>query len=305
MALDNLPDWLPAWCGEHLGSEPADVLFQLHQTSMVCGLRLADGTDVVVKARAGEGRAASCVVAQAWLAERGFPCARPLTAAVAVGSLAVHAEEFRRGGDVLPGDSPDVAVSYAEVFARLMDELNDLTIVPPLPNPAGCVGTTRTLGCGRRLIHSKSGTKTPCPRTSLTQPGESVYGYWPQTCHACWGTLTLRHRTSGGMVARFGQCTTGTAWRGNQKRRSWERRVGHFKHLGAHVGVDRKFRSISDQVSGHSGAFIHGGRAGGRVGGQLVVGSAQRPMGSSTRRPSGVRQCPSSTNSRTLRRANA
>jgi hypothetical protein len=69
------------------------------------------------------------------LAERGFPCARPLTAAVAVGSLAVHAEEFRPGGDVLPGDSPDVAVSYAEVFARLMDELKDLTVVPPLPNP--------------------------------------------------------------------------------------------------------------------------------------------------------------------------
>jgi hypothetical protein len=135
VALDDLPDWLPAWCGDHLGSEPVDVLFQLHQTSMVCGLRLADGTDVVVKARAGEGRAASCVAAQAWLAERGFPCARPLTAAAAVGSLAVHAEEFRTGGDVLPGDSPDVAVSYAEVFARLMDELNDLTVVPPLPNP--------------------------------------------------------------------------------------------------------------------------------------------------------------------------
>ena len=135
VALDDLPDWLPAWCGEHLGSEPADVLFQLNQTSMVYGLRLADGTDVVVKARAGEGRTASCVATQAWLAERGFPCARPLTAAVAVGSLAVHAEEFRTGGDVLPGDSPDVAVSYAEVFARLMDELNDLTVVPPLPNP--------------------------------------------------------------------------------------------------------------------------------------------------------------------------
>ncbi|HEY0447538.1 hypothetical protein, partial [Actinophytocola sp.] len=92
-------------------------------------------TDVVVKARADDGRAGSCVAAQDRLAERGFPCARPLTPVVGVGSLAVHAEEFRPGGDMLPGDSPDVAVRYAEVFARLMAELADVTVAPPLPNP--------------------------------------------------------------------------------------------------------------------------------------------------------------------------
>jgi hypothetical protein len=133
--LDDLPDWLPAWCVDHLGGEPADVLFRLHQVSMVFGLRLADGTDVVVKARADDGRAASCVAAQARLAERGFPCARPLTPVAGVGSLAVHAEEFRPGGEVLYGDSPDVAVRCAAVFARLMAELAGVTVAPPLPNP--------------------------------------------------------------------------------------------------------------------------------------------------------------------------
>lgn len=102
---------------------------------MVFGLRLAGGTDVVVKARADEGRAESCVAAQARLAERGFPCARPLTPVVGVGSLAVHAEEFRPGGEVLHGDSPDIAARCAEVFARLMAELTDVTVAPPLPNP--------------------------------------------------------------------------------------------------------------------------------------------------------------------------
>ena len=135
MSLDSLPDWLPAWCLDHLGSEPSGVLFQVRQVSMVFGLRLADGADVVVKARADDGRAMSCVAAQARLAERGFPCARPLTPAVAVGSLAVHAEEFRAGGEVLHGDSPDVAVRYAEVFARLMAELASVSVAPPLPNP--------------------------------------------------------------------------------------------------------------------------------------------------------------------------
>ena len=135
MPLGDLPGWLAAWCLDHLGDEPVEVLFQLQQVSMVFGLRLTGGTDVVVKARADNGRAVSCVAAQARLAERGFPCARPLTPVVGVGSLAVHAEEFRPGGEVLHGDSPDVAARYAAVFAWLMAELADMTVAPPLPNP--------------------------------------------------------------------------------------------------------------------------------------------------------------------------
>jgi len=133
--LGDLPAWLPAWCLDHLGGEPTDVLFQMQQVSMVFGLRLAGGTDVVVKARADNGRAVSCVAAQARLAGRGFPCARPLTPVAGVGSLAVHAEEFRPGGEVLHGDSPDVAVRCAAVFAWLMAELTGVTGAPPLPNP--------------------------------------------------------------------------------------------------------------------------------------------------------------------------
>ncbi len=135
MPLDDLPDWLPGWCLDHLGGEPSDTLFRLRQTSMVFGLRLADGTNVVVKARDDDGRAVSCVAAQARLAGRGFPCARPLTPVTGVGSLAVHAEEFRPGGEVLRGNSPDVAARYAGVFAWLMAELAEVTVAPPLPNP--------------------------------------------------------------------------------------------------------------------------------------------------------------------------
>ena len=89
----------------------------------------------MVKARADEGRAASCVAAQARLAERGFPCARPLTPVSGAGSLAVHAEEFRPGGEMLHADSPEVIVRYAGLFAWLMAELAGVTVAPPLPNP--------------------------------------------------------------------------------------------------------------------------------------------------------------------------
>jgi hypothetical protein len=135
VSLDDLPDWLPAWCTDHLADEPVSVLFERRSISAVFGLRLAGGRDVVVKARENDGRATSCVAAQARLAERGFPCARPLTSVVGVGELAVHAEESRPGGEMLRGESPDVAVRYAAVFARLMAELEDVTVAPPLPNP--------------------------------------------------------------------------------------------------------------------------------------------------------------------------
>ncbi|WP_239126570.1 hypothetical protein [Asanoa siamensis] len=135
MSLDELPHWLPAWCRDHLGAEPTGVLFRSRQVSTVFGLRLAGGRDVVVKARADDGRAASCVAAQASLAERGYPCARPLTPVLRVGALAVHAEEFRPGGEVSQGDSPAVATASAHVFAQLMTKLAGVTVAPPLPNP--------------------------------------------------------------------------------------------------------------------------------------------------------------------------
>ncbi|MFD2470149.1 phosphotransferase [Amycolatopsis silviterrae] len=130
-----MAQWLSDWCFAHLGSVPADVLFEVQQVSTVHGLRLEDGREVVVKARPEDGRAEACVTAQTQLAERGFPCARPLTPVVAVGSLAVHAEEYRPGGDVVPGNTPAIATRYAEVFARLMAALAGISVKPPLPNP--------------------------------------------------------------------------------------------------------------------------------------------------------------------------
>ena len=109
LPLEDLPDWLPAWCLDHLGGEPADVLFQLHQVSMVFGLRLPGGKDVVVKARADDGRAASCVAAQAWLAERGFPCPRPLTPVTSAGPPALAPVE----------SSEAFLVAYQNIRGRL------------------------------------------------------------------------------------------------------------------------------------------------------------------------------------------
>lgn len=126
---------LPAWCAAWLGSSPVDVFYERVSISSVYGVRLADGREVFVKARVDDGRATSCLAAQTSLAERGFPCPRPLTPVVVVGSLAVHAEESLAGGSMLRGSSAEIARRYAAVFARSMALLADVSVVPPVPAP--------------------------------------------------------------------------------------------------------------------------------------------------------------------------
>jgi hypothetical protein len=71
---------LPHWCADHLGGEPAKELFVLQQVSMVFGLRLTGCAEVVVKARADDGRAVSCVAVQASgaFASSGPPALAPV-----------------------------------------------------------------------------------------------------------------------------------------------------------------------------------------------------------------------------------
>ncbi|SDG11735.1 Phosphotransferase enzyme family protein [Lentzea fradiae] len=128
------PD-LRAWCASWPGSAPAEVFYSRTSLSSVHGVRLADGREVYVKAREDDGRAHSCLTAQAVLAERGFPCPRPITPIVRVGGLAVHAEAAIPGGEMLLGSTPSAARRYAEVFARLMAALAEVHVGPPLPNP--------------------------------------------------------------------------------------------------------------------------------------------------------------------------
>ena len=250
---------------------------------MVFGLRLADGRDVVVKARADDGRAGTCVAAQARLAERGFPCARPLTPVTGAGSLAVHAEEFRPGGEVLCGDSPDVAVRYAEVFAWLMAELAGVTVAPPLPNPRWVRWDHAGPGCGRRSGSSIAGTRAPCPGPSLTRHSGPGGGSWPRACRACLATLISRRRTCGGTAGRCGRCMTGTAWRGSRRRRWPERRAG----LSPVPGRPRWRRSRAPRrswrltrTSACARSRPPSRRSRGRP---AVAGRAQCPVGSSAR----------------------
>jgi hypothetical protein len=140
----DLPAWVRPWCRDHLGAEPVASLHRSTHMADVLGLRLADGREVAVKARPDQtGREATCLEVQRFLAERGFPCAAPLTGVTLHDGIAIHAEQWRPGGEMLRGDDPATAVLFAEQLARLVDLAADIevggtapgAVPPPLPNP--------------------------------------------------------------------------------------------------------------------------------------------------------------------------
>jgi hypothetical protein len=65
------------WCRQFLGSVPARVLFRTGHLSQVIAAELADGRQVVIKARPPGSRVAGCVAVQAHLARAGVPVPRP------------------------------------------------------------------------------------------------------------------------------------------------------------------------------------------------------------------------------------
>jgi hypothetical protein len=142
-AVELLP-WIARWCRDHLGAEPVAQLHHAHHMSEVLGLRLADGREVVVKARPDQrGREATCVEVQRVLATQGFPCAAPLTGVTVHDGVAIHAEQWRPGGEMLCGDDAATARRSAELLAELVKLAADIevggsapgAVAPPLPNP--------------------------------------------------------------------------------------------------------------------------------------------------------------------------
>jgi hypothetical protein len=127
---------LVKWCQQELSAAPIEQLMASAHMSDVQGVRLDDGRSVVIKSRRDPtGRAKTCVAVQRHAADAGFPCAHPLTDATYIDDLAIHAEEWRPGGDLVRGDSPALAEQSARLYAQLAAIIEHLQLAPPLPNP--------------------------------------------------------------------------------------------------------------------------------------------------------------------------
>lgn len=132
------PAWLVEWSQVHLGSRAERLLFDARPLSDAFGVRLADGREVLVKARPTDGsRAHACVEVQKRAAAAGLPCAAPLTDATERDGRTIHAEEWRPGGSVRQDDGLEHAAQAAQVLAAVMRVTLtvNLSLRSFLPNP--------------------------------------------------------------------------------------------------------------------------------------------------------------------------
>ncbi|MFN8515965.1 MAG: hypothetical protein U0232_28970 [Thermomicrobiales bacterium] len=132
------PDQLAAWCRRRLGAEPVSLLFESQHLSVVRGLQLADGRQVVVKARPPDERIAACVQVQHHLWASGFPCPEVLVGPAPLGALVATAEAYIPGGTTLP-PGPDAPRLYAAALAASVALAPPPTALPTLAPPPAWV----------------------------------------------------------------------------------------------------------------------------------------------------------------------
>ena len=134
-APDLAPTAVDDWCRRWLGAGAGEILFTAGHLSLVVGIRLRDGREVVVKVRPAADRLAGCADVQRALWEAGFPCPRPLAGPVPLGGYAASAESFRPGGEVL-GVAGKAVERYAELLVLLVRLApSPRTIRSLAPNP--------------------------------------------------------------------------------------------------------------------------------------------------------------------------
>lgn len=110
---------LRAWCLEQLGSSPVAEIFRASHLSVVVGLKLADGREVVVKVRPLQHRLFGCFEVQRHLFDSGFPCPEPLLNPTPLGSWCASAERLVAGGYASPPSARD-PMPFASPLAQVI-----------------------------------------------------------------------------------------------------------------------------------------------------------------------------------------
>lgn len=187
---------------EELGSTVREPLFYESSVGSVFGLRLGDGRDVVIKAHQPNEpldylHAVTTVCRH--LAERGFPCPRPLLAPTPLGLGHATVEELRVDGDWADAHDPAVRSKLAELLARLVELGRDVVDVRGLrpgllsrveegrlwPRPHSTIFDFEATASGAEWIDELA---LRARRTLRSPAGERVVG------HVDWSVKHFRFR---------------------------------------------------------------------------------------------------------------
>jgi hypothetical protein len=125
---------LSTWCQAHLHSAIDSIIFEVGFTSRVLGLRLRDGTEVIVKLRPFTRRLLGAAEVHSRMWRSGFPCPELVVPPAHFGSTWISAETLVQGGQVLTDDAaaPELyAAALADMVARAPGVEDVPALVPP------------------------------------------------------------------------------------------------------------------------------------------------------------------------------
>jgi Phosphotransferase enzyme family len=118
--LSAVHEALGEWCERWLGSAVSEVLFETGYLSVVTGVKLADGREVVVKVRQPAPRLQAAYLVQRHVWQCGYPAPEPLVPPTPLGELeCATAERLLPGGEA-PGRGAADAARSAEALAWLI-----------------------------------------------------------------------------------------------------------------------------------------------------------------------------------------
>jgi len=133
---EQVDDWLDRHVRERLGLGVDRVLFRSGRVGAVYGLRLLDGSEVVVKVPRGRpalGPLTAATACQRRLADAGYPCPTPLDVPAVTGGRVGLIEDLLDVGEI--GDIRQAPVRRAAV-ASLAEQI---TLLAALPDEAGAL----------------------------------------------------------------------------------------------------------------------------------------------------------------------
>jgi Ser/Thr protein kinase RdoA (MazF antagonist) len=127
---------LDQWCSEHLGSGVTAQRFRRGRLSVVIGVLLADGREVVVKVRESAARLEGCFAVQSLLHASGYPVPAPVLAPTPFGRWTATVETLVAGGDEAPasGSGPWPFVVALDALGRIAAPLASHVDLEPKPS---------------------------------------------------------------------------------------------------------------------------------------------------------------------------
>lgn len=140
MNHEGLDQLVLTWCEREVGPGTLEPITPADggQMSRFFRFETVADTSVAVKVRDDSpARIGGCLKVQQLAADRGLPCARPVTAVQTLANgLVISGEEWRPGGEIMTGDGPEQASRSGALLARLMKALEPSSpegLGPPPP----------------------------------------------------------------------------------------------------------------------------------------------------------------------------